>query len=133
MGARYPGNLRAVCERLQGVIIENRPAAEVRRSHDARTTLHYVDPPYLTGTRVAGNRYYSHEMTDSGHAHLLTVAKDMEGMVMLSGYDSELYRDMLTGWKLVTRESRISAGRGTGVRTECLWLSPNIAGQDAAA
>lgn len=94
------------------------------RAHDAEKTLHYIDPPYLPETRVQRNRYYAHEMTQEGHEQLLAVAGTLQGMVMISGYDSELYGDMLAGWKKVTRSSRISAGRGTKVRTECLWLNP---------
>jgi DNA adenine methylase len=47
----------------------------------------------------------------------------MTGMVMISGYDTEVYNDMLTGWVKTWKTSRISAGRGTKVRTECLWLN----------
>lgn len=121
---RYPANLAAVCQRLQGVIIENKDALAVMRAHDAETTLHYIDPPYLPETRVQRNRYYAHEMTPTGHEQLLAVADTLQEMVMISGYDSELYSDMLASWKKVTRTSRISAGRGTSVRTECLWLNP---------
>lgn len=128
--ARYPDNLAAVCQRLAGVIIENKDALAVMRAHDAGTTLHYIDPPYLPDTRVQGNRYYTHEMSTDGHEQLLAVIGTLQGMVMLSGYDSELYRDMLRGWQIVTKGSRISAGRGTKVRTECLWLSPNCRRND---
>lgn len=121
---RYPDNLRAVCERLQGVIIENKDAISVMQSHDDVSTLHYIDPPYVTETRVKGNRCYNHEMSDSDHEQLLNVASTLQGKVIISGYDSELYQDILTGWSKQTKESRISAGRGTKVKTECLWLSP---------
>lgn len=121
---RYPANLAAVCQRLQGVIIENKDALAVMRAHDAETTLHYIDPPYVPETRGQGNRYYSHEMTIEGHEQLLAVARTMTGMVMISGYDTEVYNDMLAGWQKTEKSSRISAGRGTKVRTECLWLNP---------
>lgn len=121
--ARYPTSLSAVCQRLQGVIIENKDALGVMRAHDAATTLHYIDPPYMPNTRVQGNRYYSHEMTVQGHEQLLAVARTMTGMVMISGYDSEIYNDMLKGWKKAEKGSRISAGRGQKVRTECLWVN----------
>lgn len=128
---RYPENLAALCLRLQGVIIENKDAIQVMRAHDAETTLHYIDPPYIAETRVQGNRYYNHEMTTEGHEQLLAVSTCLAGLVMISGYDSELYNDILTGWRKVTKGSRISAGRGTKVRTECLWISPNCQRADA--
>lgn len=121
---RYPANLAAVCLRLQGVIIENKDALAVMRAHDADTTLYYIDPPYVPDTRVQSNRYYAHEMTIEGHEQLLAVSKTMTGMVMISGYDTEVYNDMLTGWVKTEKTSRISAGRGTKVRTECLWHNP---------
>ena len=37
-------------------------------------------------------------MTVEGHEQLLAVARTMAGMVMISGYDTEVYNDMLTGW-----------------------------------
>lgn len=121
---RYPENLAALCQRLQGVIIENKDALSVMRAHDAETTLHYIDPPYVPETRVQGNRYYAHEMTVEGHEQLLAVDRTMTGMVMISGYDAKVYNDMLSGWAKTEKASRISAGRGTKVRTECLWLNP---------
>ncbi|EJZ7018017.1 DNA adenine methylase [Salmonella enterica] len=121
---RYPENLSTVCQRLHGVIIENKDALAVMRAHDAETTLHYIDPPYMPETRVQGNRYYNHEMTVEGHEQLLAVARTMQGMVMISGYDTDVYNDMLTGWKKTEKASRISAGRGTKIRTECLWINP---------
>ncbi|HCW3117107.1 DNA adenine methylase [Citrobacter amalonaticus] len=121
---RYPETLAAVCQRLQGVIIENRDALAVMRSHDAETTLHYIDPPYMPETRSKGHRYYLHEMTVECHEQLLAVSRTMTGMVMISGYDCEVYNDMLTDWKKTEKASRISAGRGTGIKTECLWINP---------
>ena len=56
--------------------------------------------------------------------HLLSAARAMLGMVMISGYDTDLYNDMLNGWAKLTKEARISAERGTKVRTECLWINP---------
>lgn len=86
-------------QRFQGVLIENRPAIEVMRQHDAPTTLHYVDPPYTHATRHLRNGgCYRYEMTNEDHAELLLALHKLEGMVVVSSYDSALYRDMLSGW-----------------------------------
>jgi len=53
----YPEAIAAMVERLQGVVIECRPAIELISSHDGPETLHYVDPPYLWETRSPGNKY----------------------------------------------------------------------------
>ncbi len=125
---RYPDALRAVISRLQGVLIENRPALDVLKQHDAPDTLHFVDPPYLHETRVmqgAGTRgYYRHEMTDADHLELLGTLRSLKGMVILCGYPSQLYNDNLPGWTTTARIARISAGRGTGLRTEQIWMIP---------
>lgn len=121
---RYPDNLISICERLQGVLIENKPAIEVAYKHDAETTQHYFDPPYMLSTRVKGNRGYVHEMTEDDHLDLLMNVHCLNGHVVISGYDTELYNDMLMCWQKFTKSSRISAGRGTAVRNEILWVKP---------
>ena len=132
--ASYPPEIARFTERLRGVLIESQPALAVIDQHDAPDTLHYVDPPYLEQTRVGGNRYYRFEMTDSDHLELLQALKQLAGMVVLSGYDSELYHDTLSGWQCHKTSARIAAARGTGVRTECVWLNPVCqAGQPQAS
>ncbi len=123
---RYPDQLAAVIDRLQGVLIENRPAIEVMRQHDAVDTLHFVDPPYVFETRSLRNVVqgcYRHEMTNDQHIELLGTLKNLQGMVVLSGYPSALYEKELAGWQLHTTAARISAGRGTALRAECVWLN----------
>ncbi|MCI2243256.1 DNA adenine methylase [Xanthomonas sp. PPL568] len=128
--SRFPPSLAAVAERFTDVLIENRPAVEVMRQHDAPQTLHYVDPPYVHSTRVmqAGKAgYYRHEMTEADHQELLDCLRSLVGMVVVSGYRTELYDAALAGWRRVETRARISAGRGCKVRTECLWISPACA------
>ncbi|MBJ8421871.1 DNA adenine methylase [Acinetobacter bereziniae] len=123
----YPEHLSFIGQRLSGVLIENRPAVQVLKDHDAISTLHYVDPPYVHDTRYSGaksGRIYRHEMDDKDHLDLLNNLLELEGMVMLSGYPSNLYDDTLNGWKRVDTKARISSGRGTDTRTECLWINP---------
>lgn len=124
----YPDGLPPIGERLQGVLIECRPAIEVMTQHDADDVLHYVDPPYLPETRVrhraGGGRYYRHELTAEQHTELLDVLQGLRGMVVLSGYPSDLYTTHLVGWTMYTTRARIAANRGTGIRTEALWLNP---------
>lgn len=129
--AKFPPKVAAFCERFAGVIIENRPAAAVIETHDSADTLFFVDPPYLHSTRcdarTSGGRHYNHEMSDDDHAQLLFELTKVRGFVALSGYPADFYADRLSGWEMVSTESRISAGRGTGLRTECLWLNPRCA------
>lgn len=125
--ARVPEGLARFCERLQGVLIENRPALSVLADHDTPHTLFYVDPPYVHDTRQMGSRCYRHEMDDAEHETLLRAILGLQGMVVLSGYPCDLYEDLLGDWRRVETSSRMAAGRGTGLRTEVLWLSPSVA------
>lgn len=126
--AMYPANLAAVGARLQGVLVENRPAIEVIQGHDSPETLHYVDPPYLHHTRNKRSRAeggsYKHELTDDDHLELLAALRGVTGMVVLSGYPNALYDDNLPGWERRSTSARISAGRGSGIKDEVLWLNP---------
>lgn len=125
--ARFPDQLAAIGTRLAGVLIENRTAVEVMTAHDAPSTLHYVDPPYMHATRVRGSakgRYYRHELDDTQHLELLARLKNLSGMVVLSGYPNEMYEAVLQGWTRNLTNARISAGRGGATRQECLWLNP---------
>lgn len=132
--AEYPSAIAAAGQRLTGVLIENRPALKVMEQHDSFNTLHFVDPPYMHETRVlqggmsnARGGYYRHEMTDDDHADLLQALLRLDGMVVVSGYETDLYNDTLSGWQTRRTKARISAGRGTAIRTEVLWLNPACA------
>lgn len=122
----YPEALPAIVERLQGVIVEHRPAMRVMAAHDGPETLHYVDPPYLPETRNRLNPYdpkhrYRHELTVEDHAELLAFLDGLEGMVVLSGYPSPRYDDALPHWRRVERGALADGARA---RIEVLWLNP---------
>lgn len=112
-----PASLEAITARLQGVVIENRPAIEVMRQHDGPGTLHYVDPPYLPETR-SRIRGYKHELSREDHVSLAAVLRGLAGVVMLSGYPSPLYEELYSGWHRVERSARAN---GAHLRTEVLW------------
>ncbi|MGM0825672.1 MAG: DNA adenine methylase [Pseudomonadota bacterium] len=127
--SRYPDNLAAFGERLSGVVLENRPALDVMNDRDGPRVLHYVDPPYVHGTRSLGadKGCYRHEMSDADHEDFLLALQGLAGFVVLSGYDCDLYRDHLQDWSLVSSEVPASGNKGTVFRTESLWLSPRVA------
>lgn len=126
---KYPDHLPAIFERMRGVQLECRPAINVIAINDSLETLFYVDPPYMHDTRVmdGSTRYYRHEMTDADHAYLLGQLINTKGMVVLNGYDSDLYNSSLGGWKKFTKQARISAHRGTRMKQEVIWLNPACA------
>ncbi|HZX32367.1 MAG TPA: DNA adenine methylase [Rhodocyclaceae bacterium] len=100
------------------------------RCADARSTIDefdyagsgrvliYSDPPYLHETRTSNKRYRC-EYTTEDHIELLETLKGVPAFVILSGYPSKLYDDLLPGWR--TYEFQVMT-RG-GVRTEKLWMN----------
>ena len=93
----YPDCLRVTIQRLRGVVIENRDALVVMKAHDCDEAVHYVDPPYVHSTR-SGASAYRHEMDDAQHLALGSALAGLRGMVVVSGYRSELYDTMFDGW-----------------------------------
>lgn len=129
--AGYPDEVPLFCERLAGVTIENRDAIAVMSQHDAPSTLFYVDPPYVQSTRSSlrvknGNRghYYRHDMTDAQHRELADYLHGVRGMVVLSGYPSELYDELFGDWLQVDRPHMADGARP---RLERVWMNPAAA------
>lgn len=125
LGDAYP----SVVDRLKGVVIESLPAIDVIEKYDAADTLFYLDPPYVHETRSdAKKQSYREELTDHDHQRLIEFARGLDGLVVLSGYRSELYDDLLVGWRRVDREF---TGNYQRKHTESLWL--NASCQEALA
>ena len=80
--------------------------------------LIYSDPPYLHHTRSSGRRY-RFDYEDSDHIELLTLLKRLPCNVMLSGYPSALYEELLPDW----RSLELQVMNQAGVRTEKLWFN----------
>jgi DNA adenine methylase len=127
--ATYPDELKLIIDRMRGVMIENRNGLEVIDGHDSKETLFYLDPPYMKDTRYLGKKtkIYAHEMEDFQHEELLKHIRKIKGMTVISGYDTEVYNDILFDWR---KESIATvADAGTNIknmdRTEVLWISPN--------
>jgi len=119
--ARYPAALRAVAERMRGVVIESAPALDVIRRFDRPTTLFYIDPPYVHSTRNVRVGSYRHEMTDADHAELASALRRINGMAVVSGYDCGLYRELYADWTLKAVAHHADSA---AERTECIWISP---------
>lgn len=80
--------------------------------------LVYSDPPYVASTRRR-DKVYTYDHTLADHHELLTVLTRLPCMVMLSGYDNELYNDTLSEWYKVAFQAKTH----TDVRTEYVWFN----------
>lgn len=127
-------HLYQIAERLRGVTIESMDALDLIAKYDNPRAAFYVDPPYVfeTRTRVAASAY-QHEMTDDQHRDMVAVLRNCDGAVLLSGYDCELYQELLGDWTRHTRDVRTN-GNTNRMATETLWLNPAAArGPDYAS
>lgn len=118
-----------LAERLRRVYLEQADALEViaRHGRNPSATI-YVDPPYLASTRRALSGTYRVDAHDlDHHKALLATVCETEAAVVLSGYDADLYRDMLTGWRVVElsvgKPSANRSGEKQSTSTEVLWIN----------
>ena len=116
--SELPARIEEAAKRLRGVQIECRPAVEVIQKSNHRNVLIYADPPYLLETR--NGKQYRKEMTDREHEELLDALKAHKGPAIISGYDSELYREYLKHWHREEAYSRTQAGEK---KKEILWMN----------
>lgn len=116
-------SLGRFADRLQRVVILNRPAIDVIKQQDSKGTLHILDPPYFPDTRVAGE--YAHEMTADDHVELLDTLESIEGKFLLCGYQCETYNKWASrnGFEVFTKEAvaQSSGNKSKPTRTETVW------------
>jgi DNA adenine methylase len=120
-----PERIELVVERLRNVRVENRDAIELLEMFVKRpATLIYLDPPYL-GERTKG--YAQDANDDEFHVRLLKTALRSRSMIFISGYENEIYNNMLTtskGWKKITIEATIKDIEGNKHdRKEVVWTN----------
>ncbi|MFZ1219976.1 MAG: DNA adenine methylase [Chthoniobacterales bacterium] len=124
-----PERLARVAERLRHVRIENRDARELMQMFLNRpATLVYLDPPYFVKRE---HEYVIDANNRAFHEELLKLCCKAKCMILLSGYDTPLYKAMLNqkrGWQRQTIEThtRDTSGRDYA-RTEVLWMNRHFA------
>jgi DNA adenine methylase len=120
--ANYADEIKTFTERLRGVTIENRDYKELLSMYDGPDTLIYLDPPYphITRNMKRGNAVYSHDFTDADHIEMAGLVREIKSMVVISGYDCDLYKELFGNWHMVRKATLADGGRP---RTESLWLN----------
>ncbi|WDM74795.1 DNA adenine methylase [Xanthomonas sp. NCPPB 1638] len=114
----------ATLQRWNGIHIPNMELVNedaltyLNRFSLAGTELIYVDPPYLPKTRRR-ERVYRFDYSINDHVALLDLLRTLPCAVMVSGYENELYNDMLSGWRRVT----FNAKTHVEVRQESVWMN----------
>jgi DNA adenine methylase len=121
--------LLAIHRRLKGVTVLNRDWKDVVTKYDGGNVLHYLDPPYVVGTRSGSEGIYAYEMSDEEHEELVDICLRLKGKVILSGYANDIYRRLEeNGWvrldkKVAMRASVVPGGKGRERRVESVWLN----------
>ena len=116
-------NLKHCSDRLQDVEIYNECAFGLIPKFDSKSTLFYLDPPYVKTSRISP-KVYKHEMNEEDHRKLASVCNNLKGTVILSGYPSDLYEELFGGWKKCYKPTanHSSHKRKKGQVKECLWI-----------
>jgi len=97
----------------------NECAHNFLRNYDyTGTELVYCDPPYLLSTRTSQRRY-RFDYTKEQHRELLEILKTLPCNIIVSGYRSLLYDDLLADWNTI----ELQVMNQGGVRTEKLWFN----------
>jgi DNA adenine methylase len=119
--SRFHERFRGLADRLRHVSIENVDYHRIlERYVDDEECLLYVDPPYLAETRST-DKEYVHDMSHPAlHQDLLEHLLKHKGPVVLSGYASPLYDEMLEGWTQIPLSAMTQNG---GERTEILFVN----------
>lgn len=91
---RVPDRIQQVCDRLQGVSIQNRHFIDVVEHYDGDDVVFYFDPPYL-------KKEHSYRVTDFEHASLAAALKDIDGYAIVSYTDRP--EGLYDGWNEATR------------------------------
>lgn len=130
---KLPKKVGELHQRFKKVIITNKPAMRLITSKhlNRADALFYLDPPYVTKVSKASD-LYENNYTENDHIALLKQANNLQAMVAISGYDNDIYSDLLTKWQKVEINMPYrfdtSGKRGENLQNkktiECLWLNP---------
>lgn len=123
--SKLPAAVFKIRDRLARVIIENTDYKSLIDRFNRPGALWYFDPPYMPSTRgnSSNKRGYLHSFTKDEHIELLNEINKLNGFVIISGYDNEIYNDLLKNWNKSTKNT-ICDSRAK--RTECLWMNYTI-------
>lgn len=117
----WPKYVGSFTKRLKKVIIEKMDVLKIIEKYDEDGVLFYMDPPYLAETRSPRTGRYTHEFkTEEQHILLAESLHKVKAAVILSGYESDLYKKLYEGWRI---ERRISNTTFNKKSVEVLWIN----------
>lgn len=118
-----PNRLEDIVERLRCIRVENLDARKLLSMFEDRpATLVYLDPPYF----IKRDHSYTIDAKDEDfHSELLDICQGAKCMILISGYENDLYDNYLTennGWTKteIKAYTKITTGKQY-TKTEVLW------------
>lgn len=116
--------LPEISNRLKEVQIDNRDYKILMKYFDDPKIFIYADPPYLN-TRSKFNTYDT--WTEEEHKEFLDICLKSKCKIMISGYNSELYDDILNGWNKKTFIAALNLQKKVNEKKdtveECIWMN----------
>lgn len=115
-------NLPKIAERFKDSIFTCEDAVSlIYRTSATPDRLLYLDPPYLSDTRTS-KKVYDLEFDDKQHEKLLTTLLKTDARWLISGYESDMYNDML-GQPCATKDVVLASSQAKkkNRKAEALW------------
>jgi len=113
--------LPEIVSRIQDVQIECMDYKQLIEKYDRPGTFFYCDPPYELRMRKY-KKWYNHEFEDKDHKKMVEILNNVEGKVMISGYESDMYKKLLSGWYFVKLQQRGHSRKKEKIQ-ECIWMN----------
>lgn len=112
--------LKEIHDRLSAVIVLNEDSIKLIKRMDSSNAFIYLDPPYHPSTRSAGD--YVHDYTGQDHETLISTVLDLNGKVLISGYDCKEYDRLLSKFTKVKFDvSTLDGNNAVKMKEETLW------------
>lgn len=113
-------HLWQISRRIENLQIYNQDAISIIDKFDSPDTLFYCDPCYVEQTR---NSYHSYicEMDIKDHIQLAAKTLELQGYIVISGYDSKLYKQYFDHLnKTLLTDLRTTSG---AKKQEYIWFN----------
>lgn len=109
--------------RLREAFIEQCDALELIQRMDSPDTAFCLDPPYLRSTRTSAGGYVKEMDADDQHRRLLELLNSCRGAIVLSGYRSQMYDELLSGWRRIDYRVRQASSDARTMAVESIWVN----------
>lgn len=117
--------LSDIVERMRRVQIECRGFEWIIDSYDSGDTMFYADPPYDHELRSSTNDY-EHDFGFEDHLLLFEKAKQVQGFIAVSGYNTDFMKDLYKDFQYTEGPRRKNNYSKKNNVRECLWTNYDV-------